>query len=182
MEEFNYRNFIHNDSERRRLILLLYAVSCFLPDSNKIQVNIIIRLLEIMDLIQQQNNMTYCGLNESPSLEEGIEKLKEEPHLQQSPEITRMISMFEMVMKFMQMKDLMEALGEMNPQASSNTFHATSPIESLKDMDPALLEAILPPEYSDMIHILTEMMNQNSADHHCDPCNNNCNNNSNNDS
>lgn len=163
MEEFNYRNFIHNDSDRRRLLLLLYALSCFLPDSSKIMVNIVIRFLEIMDLLQQRNELSYLGRNDRPTLEEGIENLKQEPHLQNSPEMMQMISMIEMMMKFMQMKDLMEAIGEMSPHTNSTASDPSSPFSCFKDMDPVLLEALLPPEYSEMIHIFAEMIKQNDS-------------------
>lgn len=164
MEEFNYRNFIHNDSDRHGILLLLYAISCFLANDSKIIVNIIIKVLEIMDLLQQRNVISDCGRNSRPTIEEGIENLKQEPHLQKSKEMMQLISMVETMMKFMQMKDLMEAIGEMNPQTNSNTSNVASPFECFKDMDPALLEAVLPPEYSDMVHILSEMIKPNDSD------------------
>ena len=163
MEELNCRNYIHKDSDHQRILFLLYALSCFLPGSSKIMVNILIRILEIMDLLQQRNTTPYPVLNDRPTIEEGFEKLKQEPHLQSSPEMMQMISMIEMLMKFLQMKDLMDAIEELGTNTSDTTTNPSSPFDGLKNMDPELREAILPPEYSGMLHMFQEMMQQNNS-------------------
>ena len=75
-----------------------------------------------------------------------------------------MVSMMEMIMKFMQMKDLMEAMNEMNHSGNSDSHNASAPFDSFKNMDPALFEALLPPETAGMVHSFIDMMNSNNSD------------------
>lgn len=141
-------------------ILLLYVINCFLPLNQQNTLTIIIKILEIKNIIENMKNEPNYYPNNPPNLETALTNLKSEPHLRESKQFSKIIDYVNLIEQLLQMKDLLSAINEM--KAANNESNS----DNNNDFDLSALSSLLSSDNTVIMELLKSFSasNNNSND------------------